>query len=113
MCPDPDCGRQTFTEQSELVEGSLTRRAAREICRAVGEDGPPWPSWPVLRGGVGNGHGRVVGHGEPLVDDPGRLHGVRSLGIDEHKMLCAGPKHHTVFATQLRRPRPWSACSTW
>ena len=39
LCRDPDCGVRTFTETSELIEGSLTRRAAKEVCRMVGEDG--------------------------------------------------------------------------
>jgi transposase len=43
----------------------------------------------------------VRDHGQPLVDDPRRLHGVRALGVDEHKMLAAGPRHHTIYATQL------------
>jgi transposase len=45
--------------------------------------------------------GRPSGATDGLVDDPRRIHGVRSLGIDEHKMLAAGPMHHTVYATQL------------
>lgn len=40
-CADADCDRKTFTEQSPLVEGSLTRRDRMEICRAVGEGGQP------------------------------------------------------------------------
>lgn len=34
-CADPDCASKSFTESSELVEGSITTRAAREICRLV------------------------------------------------------------------------------
>ena len=102
LCRDPDCPTKTFTEASELVEGCLTRRAAREICRLVGEEGHSVAS--VARAfGVGwhgaMGCGRR--HGRPLVDDARRLHGVRALGVDEHKMLAAGPTHHTVYATQL------------
>ncbi len=36
ICRDPDCPTQSFTEQSELIEGCLTSRAAREICRLAG-----------------------------------------------------------------------------
>jgi transposase len=39
LCRDPDCSTKTFTESNDLTEGSLTTRAAREICRLVGEDG--------------------------------------------------------------------------
>ncbi len=101
-CSDPDCERQTFTERSELVEGSLTRRARAEICRAVGEGGHTVAEQ-ARRFGIGwaTAMTAVRDHGRPLVEDRQRLHRVRTLGVDEHKMLAAGPKHHTVFATQL------------
>lgn len=101
-CREPDCATKSFTESCELVEGSLTRRAAKEICRLVGQDGRSVAA--VARSfGVG-WHGAwaaVVRHGRPLVEDPRRLHGVRALGIDEHKMLKAGATHHTIYCTQL------------
>jgi len=40
-------------------------------------------------------------HVGPLVDDPGRLEGVRSLGVDEHKMLAASGTRHTLYATSF------------
>ena len=43
--------------------------------------------------------GSVRRHGEPLVEDPGRLDGVVAIGIDEHKMLCAIGQHHTEYVT--------------
>jgi transposase len=101
-CQDPDCGGRSFTETSQLVEGCLTTRAATEVCRLVGEEGRSVAS--VARTfGVGwhRAWAAVVRHGRPLVKDPRRLHGVRALGVDEHKMLAAGPKHHTVYATQF------------
>jgi transposase len=39
ICRDHACAAKSFTESSELVEDSLTRRAAREVCRKVGQDG--------------------------------------------------------------------------
>jgi transposase len=101
-CLDSDCERQTFTERSELVEGALTHRARAEICRAVGEDGHTVAEQ-ARRFGIGwsTAMTAVRDHGRPLVEDRQRLHRVRTLGVDEHKMLAAGPKHHTVFATQL------------
>jgi len=101
-CADPDCETKTFTEQSPLVEGSLTTRARAEICRLVGEEGRSVAS--VARAfGVGwaTTMTAVRDHGRPLVEDPRRIWGVRALGVDEHKMLAAGPKHRGVFATQL------------
>ena len=101
-CVDPDCGGGSFTESSELIEGCLTARAAAEICRLVGEEGRSVAS--VARTfGVGwhRAWAAVVRHGTPLVEDPRRLYGVRALGVDEHKMLAAGPKHHTIYATQF------------
>ena len=101
-CPDPDCERRTFTERSELVEGSLTWRARAEICRAVGEGGHTVAEQ-ARRFGIGwsTAMSAVSDHGRPLVEDDRRLHRVHTLGVDEHKMLAAGPRHHTVFATQL------------
>lgn len=101
-CLDPDCEQTTFIEQNGLVEGSLTRRARVEICRAVGEGGHTVAEQ-ARRFGIGwsTAMAAVRDHGRPLVEDGRRLHRVRTLGVDEHKMLAAGPKHHTVFATQL------------
>ena len=101
-CSDPDCETKTFTEQSPLVEGSLTTRARAEICRLVGEEGRSVAS--VARAfGVGwaTAMTAVRDHGRPLVNDPRRIWGVRALGVDEHKMLAAGPRHRSIFATQL------------
>ena len=40
-------------------------------------------------------------HGMPLVDDPSRLCGVGSLGVDEHKMLSASRARNTLYATSF------------
>src|SRR3974390_1466909 len=101
-CVDPDCGGGSFTESSELIEGCLTARAAAEVCLLGGEEGRSVAS--VARTfGVGwhRAWAAVVRHGTPLVEAPRRLYGVRALGVDEHKMLAAGPKHHTIYATQF------------
>ncbi|MGH9043739.1 MAG: transposase family protein, partial [Acidimicrobiales bacterium] len=73
-CPDPDCPRRTFTETVPSIEGSLTTRAAKEICRRVGQEGHAVAqvardfgvSWSTAMTCVRR-------HGEPLVDDPGRV----------------------------------------
>lgn len=101
-CGDPDCATKTFTETSELVEASLTKRAAEEICRLVGQEGRSVASVARTFGlGWHATWAAVVRHGTPLVEDRRRLHRVRALGVDEHKMLAASPTHHTVYATQF------------
>ena len=40
-------------------------------------------------------------HGEPLVDDPGRVGAVAQLGVDETTWLAATKDHPTLFATGL------------
>lgn len=102
ICREADCPTKTFTESHELVEGSLTRRAALEICTRVGRDGHAVAqvardlgvSWTTAMDAV-------TRHGTPLVDDPERLAGVSALGIDEHKMLSASRTHNTAFATSF------------
>lgn len=100
ICRDPDCATKSFTEKSDLVEDSLTRRAAAEICRKVGQDGSSVAQ--VAREfGVGwqCAMNCVRRHGEPLVDDATRLDNIEALGIDEHKMLSANGEHHTLYVT--------------
>jgi len=102
ICRDPECEKKSFTEESDLIEGSLTRRAAAEVCKRVGRDAHSVASvardlgisWGTAMDAVGR-------HGTPLVDDPERLSGVSSLGIDEHKMLSASRTRNTVFATSF------------
>ena len=102
VCLDPDCAAKSFTEQTPAVEGCLTQRAAKEVCRRVGEDGHSVAQ--VARDfGIGWATAMecVRRHGEPLVDDPGRITTTRALGIDEHKVLAANKDHHTLYATSF------------
>jgi transposase len=102
VCLEDECDTKSFTEKSELVEGALTRRAAEEICRRVGRDGHAVAA--VARDlGVSwaSAMSAVRRHGEPLVEDPGRLEGVSALGVDEHKMLAASRTRNTFFATSF------------
>ena len=102
ICLDPDCAGKSFTEEAPEVEGCLTRRAAKEICRRVGQDGHSVAqvardmgiSWAAAMACVRR-------HGEPLVEDPGRITTTRALGIDEHKVLSATKDHHTLYATSF------------
>ena len=101
-CADQDCEQKTFSEDPPQVTGVLTHRAGREICRQVGEEGHSVASV-ARRFGISwhAAMAAVRSHGQPMVDDPRRLHGVRALGVDEHKMLAAGPRRRSVFCTQL------------
>ena len=102
ICGEPDCEGKTFTEASDLVEGTLTRRAAVEICTRVGRDGHAVAQ--VARDfGVSSKSAMdaVRRHGTPLVEHPERLAGVSSLGVDEHKMLSASRTRNTLYATSF------------
>jgi transposase len=103
-CVDPDCAARTWTETSPefSTRALLTRRAAAEACRQVGENARPvaelaeelgvcW--WTVMAA--------VIEHGMPLVDDPNRVGPVRQLGIDETSWLAANRHHPTLYATGL------------
>jgi transposase len=102
ICLDPDCPAKSFTEEAPAIEGSLTRRAAKEICRRVGQDAH---SVAQVARDFGTGWATAMGcvrrHGEPLVDDPGRIGVTRALGVDEHKVLSATNDHHTLYATSF------------
>ena len=103
ICNDPDCDARSFTEDGAgLVEGSLTVRAAKEICRRVGEDGDAVA--PVAREfGVGwaTAWACVQRHGEPLVDDASRVQTTEAIGVDEHKMLAPAKDRHSLFVTSV------------
>lgn len=102
ICVDPDCEKKSFTEQIAGIEGSLTTRAAREICRRVGHDGHSVAQ--VARDfGVGwqSAMNCVRRHGRPLVDEDSRIGVTHALGTDEHKVLCANREHHTLYATSF------------
>ena len=102
ICCDPDCAAKSFVEVTPVIEGCLTRRAAKEVCRRVGEDGHSVAQ--VARDfGIGWASAMecVRRHGEPLADDSGRIGTTRALGIDEHKVLAASKDHHTLYATSF------------
>ncbi len=101
-CGDDDCDVKTWSETSPLIaaRASLTERARVEACRQVGRDnhavaevgrslGVGW--WTVMAA--------VRDHGEPLVDDPGRIGVVGGLGLDETAWLRANATRHTAFVT--------------
>ncbi|MHB8669157.1 MAG: ISL3 family transposase [Acidimicrobiales bacterium] len=103
-CTDGDCDAKTWTESSEHFSARtvLTRRAGVEACRQVGMNARPvaglarelgvcW--WTVMDA--------VAEHGTPLVEDPGRVGAVATLGVDETSFLAASPEHATVYVTGL------------
>ena len=100
-CPDPDCERQTFTEQSELVEGSLTRRVRAEICRAVGERGHTVAEQ-SRRFGVGwaTAMAAVRDHGRPLVEDR-RMAPMSAISPSRRTAAPHGPRQQCLKAPRL------------
>ncbi|MGD0876201.1 MAG: transposase family protein [Acidimicrobiales bacterium] len=103
-CPDPDCPQQTWTERSEELPDRrvLSARAGRECTRAVGQEARSvaslarWlgVSWATVMAAVRD-------YGIPLVEDPGGVEEVTSLGIDETAFLRANDEHPTMYVTGL------------
>ena len=103
-CPEPDCPVQTWTEHCDELPDRrvLSARAGRECTRAVGEEARSvaslarWlgVSWATVMTAVRD-------YGTPLVDDPGRVEEVSSLGIDETAFLKANAEHPTMYVTGL------------
>ena len=84
-CREPACRVRTWTERATAIapRAVLTQRARAEACRRVGKDahavaavardlGVGWAT--IMRA--------VADHGRLLVDDPTRLDGVATLGLD-------------------------------
>jgi transposase len=103
-CVEPACVVQTWTEQTVAIRprAVLTCRARAEACRRVGKDahavaavardlGVGWAT--VMRA--------VADHGTQLVDDPTRLDGVATLGLDETSFLKATPTTPARYVTGL------------
>lgn len=101
-CPDPDCDRNTWTERCDAIapRAALTERARAEACRRVGEDED---SVAEVARCLGVGWHTVMAavrdHGQPLIDHPNRLAGVRALGLDETRFLAATAAHPSLFVT--------------
>jgi transposase len=103
-CREPACRVRTWTEQAAAIRprAVLTERARAEACRRVGKDahavaavardlGVGWAT--IMRA--------VADHGTPLVDDPARLDGVATLGLDETSFLKATRLAPTRYVTGL------------
>ena len=100
LCRELECEQNTFTEDNQLVEGSITRRAAGQICRHDGRDGHSVAS--VDGTSASPGERRWARRqGTPLVDDEARLRG--GLSVDVHKMLAASKTRNTLYARASSR----------
>ena len=103
-CGEPACKVRTWTEQAAAVcpRAVLTERARAEACRRVGKDAHAVAA--VARD-LGVGWGTVMRavyeHGTPLVEDPGCLEGVATLGLDETSFLKATQTAPTRWVTGL------------
>jgi transposase len=103
-CMEPRCPRRTWTERSPAIRprAGWTERARREACRRVGELGHTVAAVAAEFGvGWATVMAAVEEYGRPLVDDPDRLDGVHTLGVDETAFLAATPTAGTVFATGI------------
>jgi transposase len=103
-CAEPACAVRTWTERVAAIRprAVLTQRARAEACRRVGKDAHAVAAvardlgvgWATIMRAVGD-------HGTPLVNDPTRLHGVATLGLDETSFLKATRLAPTQWVTGL------------
>jgi transposase len=103
-CVEPRCGIRTWTETSEAIRprAGWTERARREACRRVGELGQTVAAVAAEFGiGWATVMAAVRDYGQPLVEDPQRLEGVHTVGVDETAFLRATPTSGTTFATGI------------
>ena len=104
QCSEAACRVKSWTETCDFARAKsvISERARYEICRAVGEDNESVASQ-ARRFGIGwhTAWSAVEDYGTPLVDDPGRLQGVRSLGIDETNFMKATPSAPTRYVTSF------------
>ena len=103
-CRELACGVWTWTERVAAVRprAVLTERAGAEAARRVGKDAHAVAA--VARD-LGVGWATIMravrDHGSPLVDDPARLQGVVTLGLDETSFLKATRVAPTRWVTGL------------
>ena len=106
-CKEELCPAKTWTETSDAigVRAALTERARADVCAQVANGSPV--AVQARRFGVGweTAMNAVRDHGQPLVDDPGRIGEVDALGIDETSMAKATPDAPTRYVTGLVNAR--------
>jgi transposase len=103
-CGESACKVRTWTERPVAIRprAVLTERARAEACRRVGKDAHAVAA--VARD-LGVGWATIMravrDHGRPLVEDPTRLEGVATLGLDETSFLKATRVAPTRWVTGL------------
>jgi transposase len=103
-CREPACQVRTWTERTAAIgpRAVLTQRARAEACRRVGTDAHAVAA--VARD-LGVGWATIMravrDYGTPLVEDPTRLDGVATLGLDETSFLKATRVAPTRYVTGL------------
>jgi transposase len=103
-CREPACGVRTWTERVAAIgpRAVLTQRARAEACRRVGKDAQAVAA--VARD-LGVGWATIMravrDYGTPLLEDPTRLDGVTTLGLDETSFLKATRRAPTRYVTGL------------
>ena len=103
-CREPACGVRTWTERVATIRprAVLTQRARAEACRRVGKDAHAVAA--VARD-LGVGWATIMravrDYGTPLLEDPTRLDGVTTLGLDETSFLKATRRAPTRYVTGL------------
>ena len=103
-CRESACSVRTWTERVIGIapRAVLSERARAEACRRVGKDAHAVAAvardlgvgWATVMRAVGD-------HGQPMVEDPGRLEGVAALGLDETSFLKATRRAPTRYVTGL------------
>jgi transposase len=103
-CREPACQVRTWTERVAAIgpRAVLTQRARAEACRRVGKDAHAVAA--VARD-LGVGWATIMravrDYGTPLLEDPTRLDGVATLGLDETSFLKATRRAPTRYVTGL------------
>jgi hypothetical protein len=115
-CRESACGVRTWTEPVAAIgpRAVLTQRARAEACRRVGKDAHAVAAvardlpvgWATIMGAVHE-------HGTPLVEDPGRLDGVATLGLDETSFHEGDPGRAHPMGDRPGRPGARPAAGLW
>jgi transposase len=103
-CAEALCEVKTWSEKVDAIarRASLTERARARLSDMVNIEGFSIAAAAVEFGvGWHTANTAVADYTDPAVDDPGRLEGVRGIGLDEKRFLNATATHRTVFTTQI------------